>query len=63
MAKKVVIPEVDHKTWELICKFDDELHIWKYDSKFSKINPIEIEILSLNDKSDTKKISSLTKKK
>jgi len=63
MAKKVVIPENEHKKWEFICDFEDEVHLWKYDSKFSKINPIEIEILSRNDKSDAKKISSLIKKK
>lgn len=42
MAKKVI--EKEHKKWERVYEFDDYTTIWKYDSKKSLINPVEVEI-------------------
>ena len=42
MAKKVV--ETEHKKWERVYESDDCTTIWKYDSKKSLINPVEVEI-------------------
>jgi hypothetical protein len=42
MAKKVV--ETEHKKWERVYEFDDCTTIWRFDSKKSLINPVEVEI-------------------
>ena len=52
MAKKVI--ETGHKKWEVVHDFDDYTTIWKYDSKRSLINPVEVEI---KYKSERKRVS------
>ena len=52
MAKKIITTE--HKKWERVYEFDDYTTIWKYDSKKSLINPVEVEI---KYKSERKKVS------
>jgi hypothetical protein len=42
MAKKVI--ETEHKKWERVYEFEDYTTIWKYDSKKSLINPVEVEV-------------------
>ena len=54
MAKKVI--ETEHKKWERVYEFDDYTTIWKYDSKKSLINPVEVEIKYKTEKRKTTKI-------
>ena len=54
MAKKVI--ETEHKKWERVYEFDDYTTIWKYDSRKSLINPVEVEI---KYKSERRKITKI----
>ena len=63
MAKKSIKPEIEHKKWEVHYESDDELSVWRYDSKNSMVNPIEVETLYKNDKSDARKIANIKKSK
>lgn len=63
MAKKTIKPEIEHKKWEVYYETDDDMSIWRYDSKNSMVNPTEVEILYKNDKSDARKIANIKKLK
>lgn len=61
MSKKLIKPENEHKKWEVYYESENEIDVWRYDSKISKTNPSEVETLSKNDKLDAKKIAAISK--
>jgi hypothetical protein len=48
MAKKVI--QTEHKKWERVYDFEDYTTIWRYDSKKSLVNPVEVEVKYKSEK-------------
>jgi hypothetical protein len=50
------------KKWEVHYEDDETYDIWSYDSSISRVNPVSVEILFKNDRTDKKKIDKLKNK-
>ena len=44
-----------HKKWEVVYEDDFTISTWKYNSKISWINPVEVSIKYKNEPPETKK--------
>lgn len=42
--------KIEHKKWEHRFEDEETISVWKYDTKKSKTNPYEVEIIYKNDK-------------
>lgn len=52
MVKKDTIT---HEKWEVVYEDDFTISTWKYNSKISRINPVEVSIKYKNEPPETKK--------
>ena len=44
-----------HTKWEVVYEDDFTISTWKYNSKISRINPVEVSITYKNEPPETKK--------